>query len=125
MYCKNCKNYFYIRRNLLTLFSSKKEYLCDKCYNLYPIKLEFNKVILEDYHAAIISLFEIKCKIDYNYFFLEYNKIYNANVRRKDYHVLLLDYLSLTDYTIEILNMISQLFQKNLLIITFFLKKWS
>ena len=93
MYCKNCGNYFYIRRNLLTLFNSKKEYLCNKCYNLYPIKLEYNEVILEDYKAAIISIFEMKCKIDYNYYFLEYSKIFNANARRKDFHVLIIDYL--------------------------------
>lgn len=123
MLCKNCGDYFYIRRNLLTLFNSKKEYLCNKCYNLFPIKLEYTEVILEDYKAAIISIFERVCRIDYNYYFLEYSKIFNANVKRRGFHVLLLDYLSLSDYTIEVLDVISKLHKKNLLIITFFLKK--
>lgn len=123
MICKNCGDYFYIRRKFLDLFSTKIEYICDKCYNMYPISLEFNQVLLDEYHCVIISMFKKRYRVDYNLFYKEYSKIINSYIERKGYFLLFFDYVDLNDYALEVLDVISKLNKSNILIVTFYLKK--
>lgn len=122
MICKNCGKRFYIKKSLHELFKKNYECLCDKCYKKYPIELKITPLILEDYHCYILSIFSKKYNIDYNYFINEYSKIYASALNKKGYVVLFFDYLYLSDNVIEILDLYSKLFKKNLYIITFILR---
>ena len=66
MKCLICNNYFYLRKSLLDLFKTKKEYICDKCYKKYPIHLKYELIELDLYQASIISLFDKKYNINLN-----------------------------------------------------------
>jgi hypothetical protein len=122
MICRNCGKRFYIKRSLHELFKRTEEYLCDKCYKKYPIELKITPLILEEYHCYILSMFSKKYYIDYNYFISEYSKIYFSSLNKKGYIILFFDYLYLSDNVIEILDLYSKLFNKNLYIITFNLR---
>lgn len=120
MYCRLCGKFFYIRRGFVELFSQKKEYLCDNCHNMLNLKLEI--IELERYHCYILSMFKKGRNIDYNYYINEYNIIVSKYICRDKYQFLFFDYIYLTDFNLEVLNMISKLFKKNLFILTFFIK---
>ena len=124
MYCRNCGNYFYVKRKLLELFKSKKELLCDECYNKYPINIDINHLLLDKYHCIIISLFKQKYNLNFNCYIKEYSKILITNMYRKDYHLIFLDYVDLqNDYTLEVFDIFSKLHMKNLIVFCFFVRK--
>lgn len=122
MICKVCGKRFYIKKSLHELFKKKEEYLCDKCYKKYPIKLNITPLILDEYHCYILSIFPKNYNINYNYFINEYSKIYSALLNKKGYLVLFFDYIYLSDNVIEILDFYSKLFESNLYVITFNLR---
>lgn len=122
MYCKKCGKKFYIIRNFVNLLSCKKEYICDKCYKEYPIKLKLNKIILYNYDCYILSMFEYKSNIDYNFYIKEYNQIVKQYINNSNFEFLFLDHIYISDFNLEILNMISKMFKKNLFIFSFTLK---
>ena len=74
MVCGICGEFFYIRRSLLDLFKTKKEYICNRCYKKYPIHIGYEAIQLDLYNCIIISMFERKERIEYNAFFKEYGK---------------------------------------------------
>ena len=121
--CRICGEIFYIRRGLLDLFNTKEEYICNRCYKKYPIHLSYEAIQLDKYQAIILSMFSKKYKIDYNLYVREYNKIFLANYRRGNYHVLFFNHVDLTDETLEVLDAISKLHSMNLIIICFSLRK--
>lgn len=124
MICRICNNRFYIKREFVSLFSTKKYIICDPCYKKYPIDLEYEAVKLEEYECCILNMFSKKYRINTNAFIYEYSKIFNKFYRKNNYFVLMYESLDLNDYyVIEALDIISKLLQKNLFIITFFLKK--
>jgi hypothetical protein len=122
MVCKNCKKRFSIKSSLHELFSKKYEYLCESCYKKYPIKLNITSIILDQYHCIILSIFKKKYYINYDYSINEYSKIYSSAMLKKGYIVLFFDDIYLNDFTIEIFDLYSKLFKKNLYIITFYLR---
>jgi hypothetical protein len=122
MICKNCKKRFYIKRSLHELFSKRYEYLCDSCYKKFPIKLNISSIILDEYHCVILSIFDKNYYINYDYFINEYSKIYSSSMSKKGYVALFFDYIYLSDYTIELFDLYSKLFKKNLYIITFYVR---
>ena len=119
MKCLICNNYFYLKKSLLDLFKTKKEYICDKCYKKYPIHLKYELIELDKYQASIISLFDKKYNINYNAFYNEYSKIVNNYLNKENYQVILLNYLKLDDRDLEALDCISKLFEKNLIVIVY------
>lgn len=119
MICYECKRKFYFKRKFLTLFKEDKEYLCESCYNKYPIHLHSEDILLEDYHAFILAMFDHKYKIDYNLFFHEYSKLYNSLSMKKGYIVLFLENVYLNDSFIETLDIVSKLFMSNIYILCF------
>lgn len=123
MHCNICGSYFYLKRNFLDLFNTKKEYVCDYCYKKYPINLQVTNVFLDEYECKIISMFNTNYKINYNSFIVEYSKIAKTYIEMDGYETLFFDSISLSDENIELLYMISKLFNKNLIIITFLIKK--
>ncbi|MBE6137738.1 MAG: hypothetical protein E7176_05025 [Erysipelotrichaceae bacterium] len=125
MECKICKRFFYIRRNFVDLFSRRIEYICDKCYNLYPIKLQLESIELEDYSCRILSIFDKQYFIEYNCYIKEYNQIAMRYINNDNYQFMFFDTIVIDDYNLELLNMASKLFQNNLFILCFYLKKQS
>ena len=119
MKCLICNNYFYLKKSLLDLFKTKKEYICDKCYKKYPIHLRYELIELDMYQASIISLFDKKYNINLNVFHKEYSKIFENYFNKEEYQVIFLDYLSLDDRDLEALDGISKLFEKNLIVIVY------
>ena len=124
MMCKICNNKFYIRRDFISLFSNKKYVICESCYKKHPIELEYNHLELEKFNCLILSMFKRKYHINFNAYIYEYSKIFNKFNKNNTYVLLFYDFLDLTNInTLEVLNVISRLWQKNLFVITFFIKK--
>ncbi len=119
MKCLICNNYFYLKKSLLDLFKTKKEYICDKCYKKYPIHLKYELIELDLYQASIISLFDKKYNINLNVFYKEYSKIFKNYFNKEEYQVIFLDYLCLDDRDLEALDGISKLFEKNLIVVVY------
>ncbi len=124
MICYKCKKKFYIQRTFTNFLKKQKEYLCETCYKKYPIEFEIEIIPLEEYSCTILSIFKKYYSIDYNYFVKEYNEIIKKFWNQKKYFFIFIDRIAV-DYisTIEALNVISKLNQKNLFILTFFIKK--
>ena len=122
MKCRFCNNDFYIRRELHELFSNKKLYICDSCYQRYPIDLDILEFPLDDYHCVILSMFKKNYYIDYDYFIDEYSKIYQSLILRNGYMVLFFDVFTLNDYTIEMVDIYSKLLEKNIYVLCFHLR---
>jgi len=123
MKCRICDNFFYIKRRLLTLFNTDKEYICNSCYKKFPIALSYEAIALDKYHCLILSIFKHHHKIDYNLFFKEYSKIFLASLKRRGYEIVFLDFIDLTDDTFEILDCISKLVKSNIIVLTFNARK--
>ena len=122
MKCRFCNNDFYIRRELHELFSNKKLYICDSCYQRYPIDLDILEFPLNDYHCVILSMFKKNYYIDYDYFIDEYSKIFQSLMLRNGYMVLFFEIFTLNDFTVEMLDLYSKLLEKNIYIFCFNLR---
>ena len=117
--CLNCGCKFYIKRNILELFSTKKEYLCMACYKKYPLNIKFEDIILDNYEVRIVSMFnELKVK-DLNYYINEYDKIYKSLLKTTNLPIIFVDEIILNDDTFEELDAMTKLFKSNLIILTF------
>ena len=104
----------------MRIFSSKKEYICDKCYKKYKMDLSVENIQLDKYDCMVISMFKKRYYIDYNYFFKEYSKIIDTFIYKENYKLLFFDYLKLSDNVFETLDYISKLNKSNLIIFCFY-----
>ena len=121
MKCKICNERFFIKRSILNLFKEERAYICPACYKKYPITINYETIQLDIYKAMIISLFKTKSRIDYNYFFKEYSKVflslYNNGVK-----VIFLDDLKYTYDFYEYLDCISKIEKSDIVILCFSIK---
>lgn len=124
MNCQLCGNKFYIKRSILTLFKSQKEYICNNCLKKYEIKIEFETIYLDIYSATIVTFFKSKYKIDYNAYVKEYSKIFETLYKKAKAYPIFLDHIILNDYTIETLDIISKLNNKDIIIFCFSKKNY-
>ena len=120
--CVYCNKVFYIKRSLLELFSTKKEYICNTCYKKYPIDIRMEKIRLDIYDCTIISLFSEKYYIDKNYYIREYSKVFNAFYKKENNELLFFDEIDLDDNGLALLDGISKLLKSNLIILVFNVK---
>ena len=124
MYCYKCKKKFYLKRGFLNLFDTKSKYICDKCLNEQPISLRFDEITLDVGIIKVVSLFDTVLKVDLKPYVLEINQIFNFFFQKyNQYEILILDYLSLTYFNLEILSLWIEMFEKPILIICGVLKK--
>ena len=124
MYCYKCKKKFYLKRGFLNLFDTKSNYICDKCLNEQPISLRFDEITLDVGTIKVVSLFDTVFKVDLKPYVLEINQIFNFFFQKyNQYEILILDYLSLTYFNLEILSLWIEMFEKPILIICGVLKK--
>jgi hypothetical protein len=119
MKCLVCNNYFNERRNLTTLFDTKKYYICNQCIKRHPLELEFNIIPLDYHNLEIVSLFKKNKRINYDGFVKEFSTIYENLVNtKKNSLVIFCDFFYLNDEKIEEFNFISTLLDKDILILT-------
>ena len=123
MRCVICNELFYIKRRILDLFKTEKEYVCNRCYKRYPINLNYEAIQLDKYKCVIISMFNKKNRIEYNGFVKEYSKLFISNMYRKGFYAIFLDHVILNDDFLEIMDMYSKLLKKNLAILCFTMKE--
>ena len=124
MWCYVCKKKFYLKRTFLTLFDTKKRFICDKCYENNPVNPKVNFVPLDVGNIMIISLLDTSYKVDMKPYVYEINQVYSYFMNLyKDYYIILLDYLSLTYFNLEVLSFYMTAFDKKVLIICGVLRK--
>ena len=122
MRCVICNELFYIKRRILDLFKTDKEYVCNRCYKRYPINLKYEAIQLDKYKCVIISMFNTRNRIEYNGFFKEYTKLF-ISMNRDGFHALFLDHIKLNDDFLEIMDMYSKLLKRNLAILCLTMKE--
>ena len=122
MKCLLCNEHFYVRRSLLTLFHEEKEYICNRCYKKYPIRLNIEKCQLDMYDCFIITMFGQKYNIDYNVFYLEYSKIFKSYFNREGFKTFFFNGIKFDDETLQILDCITKLNNKNIIVVTFYVE---
>ena len=118
MKCQICKNNFYIKRGFLDLFNEENVYICNSCYSKYKIELSHQEFMLENYNCIVVSMFKKRYKIDHRAFCLEYSQIANKLYLKKDYELLLLDFIDLS-YNLELLNMYANLLESNIIVLCY------
>lgn len=120
MKCTNCKKAFYIKKSFLTLFETKKYYLCQQCYQETPIRLKAESFYLDEMDVKVISIFARKNFINYDCYTLELSQIFEKFY--PSYFVLIIEELYLDEVILEVLEWLQQNVNKKLLIITFYVK---
>ncbi len=120
--CLNCENEFYVKRNFLTLFETKKYYICDECRKNNPIDFKYENIRLENYNLLIISMVENCYKFNIDSYQKEISKTCKYFIK-KDYFFVYLDIFILNDINIEIINFLANDVNKNILLLCFNLKK--
>ena len=124
MWCYVCDKKFYIKRTFLSLFDSKTKFICDNCYNKNPIIPKINLIPIDNGEVIIVSLIDTIYPVDMRPYAYEINQVYKHFLSLyKDYHILILDYLSLTYFNLEVLSFWYTIFDKKVLIICGVLKK--
>lgn len=124
MYCFTCEKQFYVKRNFLSLFETKKYYICDSCRKKYPIQLHYEEIPLENYSLYIVSIF----RMTYNLCFESYGKEISYIVlfllkRHKACFFIFQEHLHLTDYFIEFLSLLADAEKKDILFVCCEVKK--
>lgn len=118
MKCYKCNKLFYRKRGFLTLFDTTRYYMCDACYNKRPIKIKYELIDVGEYKVNIVSLLEGEFKENIDCYILELNQIYSFFFGKYfDYHIIILDYLSLNLTNLELIEFLCECFDKPLLFI--------
>ena len=124
MICQICKKKFYIKRTFLSLFDTKTKFICDRCYGNNPISLNIEMIMLDNGQIRVVSLFDNIYKIDIRPYVYEINQVYSYfHKEYKGYTILLLDYLYVTYFNLEVLSFWNEVFDKKVLIICGVLRK--
>lgn len=124
MICYNCKKKFYVKRSFLSLFETKKYYICNTCRSSYPINLSYEEFPLENYSLSIVSIFKMIYKLNLNAYQKEISRIVEFLISKyKDYFFVYLDSFRENDVNIELLNFLADTQKKSILLICCELKK--
>ncbi|MDE5546687.1 MAG: hypothetical protein K2I88_04405 [Anaeroplasmataceae bacterium] len=124
MICFNCKKKFYVKRNFLSLFETKKYYICNACKSSYPIHLEYEEIPLESYGLYIVSVFKNIYKLNLDAYQKEISRILEyLTLKFKEYFLVYLDSFKENDVNIELLNFLADTQKKSILLVCCELKK--
>ncbi len=89
MKCLNCNERIEIKRNILNLFSFKKEFICNNCFD----KIEFSPnsipLPINNYNLVVTYLVDDTDKFKYDSLILECSKIYS---KLKSYNFLIITF---------------------------------
>lgn len=124
MNCYNCGQKFYIKRSFLTLFETKKYYICNRCRSSYQIQLKMEHVPLENFTVSILSIFEHLYHLNLESYCLEVSKIvFHFILNKPEYFVVFLEKCIFNDDMLECLNFLAEGEKKSILLICCELKK--
>lgn len=124
MNCINCQKKFYIKRDFLSLFETKKYYICDECRNDYPINLKLERIPLENAELFVVSLLDKSYHFNYNAYILELSLIITRFIKKySNYHLVYLDNFKLSYFNLEVLSFLADSVKKSILLVCFNLKK--
>ncbi|MDE7100402.1 MAG: hypothetical protein K2O05_00940 [Anaeroplasmataceae bacterium] len=108
MICKNCNQYFYVKRGFLSLFESKKYYICDACMKKNPIHLTFEHIPLENYELVCVSLLSYDKKIRLDAYSHELSRVSEFLISKyKNYLFVYFDIVHLSDFFLEELSFLA------------------
>lgn len=124
MICYNCLKHFYVKRNFLTLFETKKYYICDACRKTYPMHLQIEHLPLENYGLAIVTLFDHLFQLKLESYCLEISEIVSYFIKNKpEFFLIFLEKVTLNDRMIECISFLADVEKKSILLICCELKK--
>lgn len=124
MLCYNCGKKFYVKRNFLSLFETKKYYICNACQKAYPLEPSLEIIPLEDYNLYVLSLFRFLYRLNIDAYNKEISTIVSKTIsNHKEYFPIYFDQVQLTDQMLEALSFIADGEKKSILLICCELKK--
>ncbi|MDE7263715.1 MAG: hypothetical protein K2N64_03550 [Anaeroplasmataceae bacterium] len=124
MICYNCYKKFYVKRNFLSLFETKKYYICNMCRKAFPIKMKYEEIPLQTFNLVIISIFEVVYQLKFESYSYEISRICSYFIKKHpNYFFIYFDSLRLTDLSLEIFNFISEEENKPILLLCCEIKK--
>lgn len=124
MICYNCKKKFYVKRNFLSLFETKKYYICNTCRNSNPIQLYYEEILLENYNLHIVSIFKRIYKLNLNAYQIEISRIVEYFfIKYKEYFFVYLEKFHANDIEIEMLSFLADSQKKSIILVCCELKK--
>ena len=119
MKCLCCNNDFYIRRNLYSLFNTKIYYLCDRCLKDNPVDLMIDYIMLDANEAYVLSLLRKKINFSYDAYIHEMSYVISKYLLDDRYFVIFVEELYVSQIIVEILDFLSNVLKKKVLIITY------
>ncbi len=124
MDCYNCKKKFFVKRNFLTLFETKKYYICNACRKEHPIKLSFETIPLENYNLYLVSIFQAVYDLNLESYAIEIARIVEYFLKNKpEYFLVFIEKFKLDDLSVELLSFVADCEKKSVLLICCELKK--
>lgn len=117
MICKNCNQQFYVKRGFLSLFESKKYYICDTCMKKNPIHISFEHIPLENYELICVSLLSYDKYIRLDAYSYELSSVSEFLISKyKNYLFVYLDIANLSDFFLEELSFLADCSRKPILL---------
>lgn len=124
MICYNCLKHFYVKRSFLTLFETKKYYICDSCRKAYPIHLQTECLPLENYELSIVTIFDHFFQLNLESYCLELSKIVSYFIKNKsELFLVFLEKVVLNDIMLETISFLADAEKKSILLLCCELKK--
>ena len=120
MICLCCNNKFYVKRSFKDIFNTKTYFICDKCLKDNPIDLKIDYLMLDNGDAVIISLLKRKPNFSYDAYIHEMSYLLSKYLFDEQYYLLFLDELYPSLSTLEMLDLLSNVTKKKLLVLTYF-----
>lgn len=124
MICYNCQKKFYVKRSFLSLFETKKYYICNACRASHPIQFSYEEIPLENFSLAVVSIFKITYKLNLNAYQEELSKIVEYFFKKyKSYFFVYLDKFWLNDFNLEALSFLADTQSKSIFLVCCEVKK--
>lgn len=118
MKCLNCNEKIIKIRNILNLFSLKKEYICDKCYK--SIIFEPNEILLpiNNYDLRIYYLLRESDKFKYACLTTENSLLYNQ-LKKTNYFIITMNRYYMSDSNYIFLESLANHLEKNIIVLVY------
>ncbi|MFI3329661.1 MAG: hypothetical protein R3Y05_04115 [bacterium] len=118
MICLNCKERIIQKRNILNLFSLKKEYICNNCYK--QIIFEPNEILLpiNNYDLRIYYLLKETQNFKYDSLTKE-NTIIFKKLKQTNYFVITINRYYMSDTNYNLLEALANHLQQNIIVLVY------
>ena len=118
MKCLICNKRITSKITFSDFFSRRNRFVCDKCYETFPIHINYNFIPLEKYGLNIYSIFDKEYHFKNDPFVMETSKIFNYLYEKDNNSIILLEKkLLINEYSLNIYQKIANINEKNIFII--------